>query len=66
MLSWKSKGISFESIKSHTTLGTASDYRLIPTLIYSGRKAKLKFTGSYLKQDKISYTRKEIVNICCL
>ena len=53
-LSWKSKGLSAETIKSHTTSPlTASDYNLIPTLSYSGPKTKLKFTRSYLKQDQI-------------
>ena len=30
---------------------------------YSGTKTKLKFTASYLKQDKISYNHGKIVNI---
>ena len=60
--SWKSKRLSAESIKSHTTSPvTASDYHLIPKLSYSG--GKRKFTGSYLKQHQISYTHGEIVNI---
>ena len=41
VLSWKSKGLSAETIKSHTTSPlTASDYNLIPTLSYSGTKTK--------------------------
>ena len=64
VLSWKSKGLSAETIKSHTTSPlTASDYNLIPTLSYSGTKRKLKFTGSYLKQDQISYTHEKVVNV---
>ena len=64
VLSWKSKGLSAETIKSHTTSPlTASDYNLIPTLSYSGTKTKLKFTESYLKQDQISYTHGKVVNI---
>ena len=64
VLSWKSKGLSAETIKSHTTSPlTASDYNLIPTLSYSGTKRKLKFTGSYLKQDQISYTHGKVVNV---
>ena len=40
-LSWKSKGLSAETIKSHTTSPlTASDYSLIPTLSYSDTKTK--------------------------
>ena len=50
VLSWKPKGLSAETIKSHTTSPlTASDYNLILTLNYCGTKTKLKFTGSYLK-----------------
>ena len=57
--SWKSKGLSTETIKPPTT----SDNSLAPTLSYSGTKTKLKFTGSCLKQSKISYTHGTIVNI---
>ena len=57
--SWKYKGLSAETIKSPTT----SDNSLAPTLSYSGTKTKLKFTGSCLKQSKISYTHGTIVNI---
>ena len=50
VLSWKPKGLSAETIKSHTTSPlTASDYNLILTMSYCGTKTKLKFTGSYLK-----------------
>ena len=41
--SWKSKGLSAETIKPPTT----SDNSLTPTLSYSGPKTKLKFTGSF-------------------
>ena len=47
--SWKSKGLSAESIK--------------PKLNYYGTKTKVKFTGGCLKQPKISYTHGEVVNI---
>ena len=64
VLSWKSKGLSAETNKSHvTSLLTASDHNLIPTLSYSGTKKKLKFTGSYSKQDQISYTHRKVVNV---
>ena len=56
---WKSKGLSAESIKPPTTY----DNSLTPTLNYYGTKARVKFTGSYLKQSKISYTRGKVVNI---
>ena len=57
--SWKSKGLSSESIKSPTT----SDNSLTPTLNYYGPKTRVKFTESCLKQSKISYTHRKIVNI---
>ena len=53
------KGLSAETIKPPTT----SDYSLSPTVGYFGTKTKLKFTGSSLKQSKISYTHGTIVNI---
>ena len=57
--SWKSKGLSAESIK----LPTTSDNSLTPALSYYGTKTRVKFTGSCLKQSKISYTHGKVVNI---
>ena len=57
--SWKSKGLSAKNIKPPTT----SDNSLIPALNYYGTKARIKFTGSCLKQPKISYTHEKLVNI---
>ena len=57
--SWKSKGLSAESIKPPTT----SDNSLTPALSYYGTKTRVKFTGSCLKQSKISYNHGKIVNI---
>ena len=57
--SWKSKGLSSESIKPPTT----SDNSLTPELNYYGTKTRVKFTGSCLKQSKISYTHGKVVNI---
>ena len=57
--SWKSKGLSAESIKPPTT----SDNSLTPALNYYGNKVRVKFTGSCLKQQKISNTHLNIVNI---
>ena len=57
--SWKSKGLSSESIKPPTT----SDNSLTPALSYYGTKTRVKFTGSCLKQSKISYTHGKVVNI---
>ena len=58
--SWKSKGLSAESIKPPTT----SDNSLNPALNYYGTKTRVKFTGSYLKQSKISCSHGKVVNIC--
>ena len=57
--SWKSKGLSAESIK---TLAT-SDNSLTPALSYYGTKTRVKFHGSCLKQPKGSFDHKTIVNI---
>ena len=57
--SWKSKGLSAGSITPPAT----SDNSLAPTLSYYGTKTRVKFTGSWLKQPKPSYTHKTIVNI---
>ena len=47
--SWKSKGLSTETIKPPKT----SDNSLTPAVSYYGTKTKVKFTGSCLKQPKI-------------
>ena len=57
--SQKSKGLSDESIKPPTT----SDNSLTPALNYYGTKTRVKFTGSCLKQSKISYNHEKVVNI---
>ena len=57
--SWKSKGLSDESFKLHRR----SDNSLNPTLNYYGAKIRIKFTGSCLKQSKISYIHGKVVNI---
>ena len=57
--SWKSKGLSTESIKPPTT----SDNSLTPVLSYYGTKIGVKFTRSCLKQSKISYTHGKVVTI---
>ena len=55
----KSKGLSAKTIKPPTT----SDNSLTPALSYYGTKTRVKFTGSCLKQSKISYTHRKLVNI---
>ena len=57
--SWKSKGLSTESIKPPRT----SDNSLTPALNYYGTKSRVTFTGSCLKQSKISYNHWKVVNI---
>ena len=47
--SWKSKGLSSESIK----LPTTSDNSLVSALNYYGTKTRVTFTRSCLKQSKI-------------
>ena len=56
---WKSKGLSDESIKPPTT----SDISLTPELSYYYYNIRVKFTGSCLKQSKITYAHKKVVNI---
>ena len=57
--SWKSKGSSSKSFKPPAT----SDNSLTPALNYYGTKTRVKFTGSCLKQSKISYNHGKVVNI---
>ena len=47
--SWKSKGLSAESIKPPNT----SDNSLTPAASYYGTKTRVKFIGSCLKQPKL-------------
>ena len=54
---WRSKGLSDEVIKPPAT----SEDSLAPTLNYVGNKIRVKFDGSCLKQDKITYTHGTIV-----
>ena len=59
VLSWKSKGLSAESIKPPST----STNSLTPVLNYYGTKTRVRFTGSCLKHPKTSYTHRKVVNI---
>ena len=59
VLSWKSKGLSTESI----TPPSAPNNFLNPSLNYLGTKIRVRFSRSCLKQDKITYTHGKIVNI---
>ena len=57
--SWKSKGLSAETIKPPAT----SDNSLTPVSNYHGTKTRVKIIGSCLKQPKISYTHGKALNI---
>ena len=62
VLSWKSKGLSGETIKPPST----SDNSLTPSINYINNtdKIRVKFTGSCLKQsNKLTYTHGKVVNI---
>ena len=59
VLSWKSRGISNESIKPPTTTNNT----LNPELNYYGTKTRVKFIRSCLKQSDHIYTHKKVVNI---
>ena len=59
ILSWQSKGLPDESIKVPAT----SNRILNPLLNFVDTKARLKFNGDCLKQEKITYTHGKIVNI---
>ena len=59
IVSWKSKGLSDESIKPPIT----SNKILNPSLDYVGNKIRIKFNEDYLKQEKITFNRGKIVNI---
>ena len=56
--SWKSKGLSGETIEAPSTsnIGPIADF-------CGGGKLRVKFIGGYLKQLKVSYTQKTIVNV---
>ena len=56
---WKSKGLSDENITAPNT----SDYSLNLQLDYLGTKTGVGFKGCCLKQDKITYTHRKVVNI---
>ena len=59
LLSWTSKGLSNESI----TPPSAPNNFLSPSLNYLVTKIKVKFRGSCLKPNNITYTHGKIVNI---
>ena len=62
VLSWKSKGLSNESI----TPPSATNNFLSPSLNYLGTKIRVRFRRSCLKQDKITYSWKNSKHLHCL
>ena len=56
---WKSQELPDEKIKPPRT----NDNSLNPALSYYDTQTRLQFTGSCLKQDKITYAHKKRVNI---
>ena len=58
-LSWISKGLSNKSIKPPTT----SNNSLTPILNYHGTRRKVSFDKTCLKQDKVTFNHRKIVNI---
>ena len=60
---WKSTGLSNERINSIT----ACNHSIPPELSYYGSKTRLKFSGSCLKQDKLTkYSWKNSKLLHCL
>ena len=53
---WKSKGLSDEVIKSSNNI-------LAPTVKFTSKRMYVKFSGSCLKQDKITFNHGKAVNI---
>ena len=56
---WKSKGLSDKRVNSITP----SNYSITPSLDYLSAKIRVKINGKCLREDKITYTHGEIVNI---
>ena len=57
ILSWKSKGLSDESIKHPSS----SNKTLNPSVDYLDTKARVKFNGDCLKKDKISFDHGKVI-----
>ena len=62
VLSWKSKGLSAESI----TPPSASNNFFNPSLNYLDANIRVRLSGSCLKQDKSRYTWKNSKHLHCL
>ena len=59
ILSWKSKGLSEQSIKAPTTPNKI----LNPSIDYAGSKIRVKFSVDCLKQGRLTFNHGKIVNI---
>ena len=55
---WKSKELSYKSFKP-----AASNNSLASVLNHIHSKSKVKFDGSCIKQDKVTFTLKQVVNV---
>ena len=60
VLSWRSKGMSGEYIKSPTT----SNYGLNTRLSYYGTKTRIQFIRSCLKQPNVTFTHQKVFILC--
>ena len=49
-------------VDENITAPTTSDYSLNPQLSYYGTNTRVEFKGSCLKQDKITYNHRKVVN----
>ena len=56
---WQCKGLSEEKISSIT----ASNYSVTPNLNYYVTKTRVEFYGGCLKEDKVTFNHKKLVNI---
>ena len=56
---WESKGLSDERINSIET----SNYSITPDLNYCDTKTRVEFNRSCLKQDKVTFSHSQLVNI---
>ena len=56
---WESKGMPNESIKPTATSGNSPD----SSLKYVSFRTRVKFNDQCLKQDKVTFTHKKVVNI---
>ena len=56
---WKPKGLSYENITPPTT----TDYCFTPKFIFFGTKTRAEFSGSCLKQDKVTYNQGKVAHI---